>query len=167
MAFTVEDGTGLAAANAYISEADADAYWADRGIPTEWAAAASGDKEKAIVTATSYIDAHYQWLVGTIGSTTQALAWPRDNATDRHGRTLASDAVPAVVEAAACELAQKVLEGDTLAVDVEDRVAREKVGPIETEYAGGGGTGQPRYSYVDQLLSGLVSSSVEAVVIRS
>lgn len=167
MAFVVEDGTGLTGANSYISGADADAYWADRGDPTEWAAAASGDKEKAIVKATAYIDAHYHWLVGTIGSTTQALAWPRNNAIDRHGRSLASDAVPAVVEAATSELAQKVLEGDTLAVDTDPRVTREKVGPIETEYGDGGSTGQARYSYVDQLLSGLVSSSAEVVVVRS
>ena len=167
MAFVVEDGTGKSDANSYISVADADAYWADRGTPAEWTAASSGDKEEALVKATDYIDAHYRWIVGTIGSTTQALAWPRNNALDRFGRYYDTDEVPGVVEASACELAQKVLEGDTLITDIEDRVTREKIGPIETEYSGGGSTGQTSYSYVDQLLAGLVGSSMIAEVIRS
>jgi hypothetical protein len=167
MAFVVEDGTGKSDANSYISVADADSYWSDRGEPTEWGAADDTTKQQALVKATSYIDAHYHWLTGSILSTTQALAWPRINASDRHGRAYDSDVVPAAVEDAACELAQKVLEGDDLAPDVESRVSKEKVGPIEVEYAGGGSSGTTSYSYVDQLLSGLVSSSVEAVVIRS
>lgn len=167
MAFVVEDGTGKSDATSYISVADADSYWADRGTPTEWTAATATDKEQALVKATDYIDAHYRWISGTIGSTDQALAWPRDNAVDRHGRYFDSDEVPGEIEAAVCELAQKVLEGDTLITDVEDRVTREKVGPIETEYADGGSTGQTSYSFVDQILAGLVGSSMVAEVIRS
>ena len=167
MAFVVEDGTGKSDATSYISVADADAYWADRGEPTEWAAADNTGKEQALVQATSYLDAHYRWISGTIGSTDQALGWPRDNALDKHGRYYDSDEVPAEVEAAVCELAQKVLEGDTLITDVESRVTREKVGPIETEYGSGGSTGQTGYSFVDQLLAGLVGSSLVVEVVRS
>jgi hypothetical protein len=163
----VEDGTGKSDANAYISVVNADSYWADRGTPTEWTAATATDKEQALVKATDYIDAHYRWISGTIGSTDQALAWPRDNALDRHGRYIDSDEVPEEVEAAACELAQKVLEGDTLITDVEDRITMEKVGPIVTEYGEGGSTGQVSYTYVDQILAGLVGSSMVAEVIRS
>ncbi len=49
MTFVVEDGTGLANANAYIAVAFADSYFADRGIQ-KWADVTDASlKQQAIV----------------------------------------------------------------------------------------------------------------------
>ncbi len=68
----VEDGTGLANADALISVAYADAYHAARG--NAWSGT-QPEKEQAIVRATDYMDA-MDWA-GERLTDTQSLAWPR------------------------------------------------------------------------------------------
>jgi len=139
MALTVEDGTGLAAAESYISEADADTYFGERGSPTAWTGLASAAKESALRYATEWLDGQFDW-VGTVVnfSTPQALGWPRNNASDHEARTLASTSVPARVEDATCEVA--LAHAGTALNATQARggqVVREKVGSIEVEYQPG------------------------------
>ena len=54
----VEDGTGLANANAYVSVEFADEYFSARGNQT-WVGLGSADKEAAIIKATDYLEAVY------------------------------------------------------------------------------------------------------------
>lgn len=56
MAFVVEDGTGIASANAYITVQQFKDYHADRGNTLT---GGSGDQQKAIVKATDYIDKRF------------------------------------------------------------------------------------------------------------
>ena len=58
MAFTIEDGTGVAGANAYITAADTTAYLVDRGRKDEnsWGTAGTNAQNAAIVSATDYIE---------------------------------------------------------------------------------------------------------------
>lgn len=166
MAFVVEDGTGKSDATSYVCVADADAYWTDRGTPTEWAAASSTDKQQALVKATSFIEAGYLWSTGSIGSTTQALGWPRLNSYDRHGLLFDTDEIPQVLKDAVTELAQKVLEGETLSADVTDRVDKETIGPISVDYATAS-TGRKQWVFVEELLTGLVYGTAVAEIRRS
>lgn len=79
LTFTVEDGTGKADANSYVSTADADDYIALRGL-TGWPSTTAA-KEAALVKATDWIDQNYMRMFsGTIYLTSQALQWPRSNA---------------------------------------------------------------------------------------
>lgn len=110
MAFTVEDGTGLPTANAYISEADADTYHADRGNAA-WAAAASADKETAIVRATDFLDQEFTWQ-GVRRTDTQRLEWPREDVFDAEDAEVAFDAVPRQIEEATAEVALIALTED-------------------------------------------------------
>lgn len=83
--FVVEDGNGLPNANAYVSLAFADDYFASRGVAA-WAVATEGDKQTAIVRATDYIESVWgPKFLGTpafqdTGDPTvdQALSFPRD-----------------------------------------------------------------------------------------
>ena len=76
---TVEDGTGLANADAYVSVADADAYFAARSIAA-WAAFDTTAKEVAIRAGTQWLDDTYRGLwKGFRTHDVQSLAWPRDN----------------------------------------------------------------------------------------
>lgn len=99
----VEDGTGLATANSYVSLVDSETYFDDRG-DTVWAAALDADKEAALIRATQAIDeqGNTRWK-GTKSSATQALAWPRTDAVDSDGYPMLL--VPVCVVRAACEAA--------------------------------------------------------------
>ena len=113
MAFTVEDGTGLADANAYISVEDATLYHADRRNDA-WDAVDDSDRQVAIILATDYIDLVFRFR-GQRRTTTQALQWPRSLITTRDMLDLVpDDAVPAEVEKATAELALAALDTDLL-----------------------------------------------------
>lgn len=152
MALTVEDGTGLANAESYVSVTDADAYFAARATPTEWGAASTATKEGALRVATEWITGRYEWP-GTLHLDTQALAWPRDMAYDREGRDLSAQ-VPTLVERATAEAAQLFLTGELIVTTLErgGDVKRETIGPITTEYMDGASSAT-QYPQIDAILA--------------
>ena len=141
--------------DAYISQADADAYWLDRNNAA-WAAASSDEKDAAIREATQYLDGEYAW-VGSLADYDQVLGWPRVDAYDDEGRYYT--ATPSKVEQATAELALEALSGRLVPAEERDgQVKREKVGTIEQEYFEGAPGGRS-YRFVTQLLSGLIEGS--------
>jgi hypothetical protein len=154
MAFTVEDGTGVAGANAYISEAVADTHHADRGN-TNWAAAASPDKQFSIVRATDYVDKRFgKSFRGFRETKAQGLEWPRLSAFDNDDYLYSSpdDRVPrhlqkAIAEYAIIALNLTLMPLPALPFSTRDPVTgvvttnasgqvqrkKEKVGPIEED----------------------------------
>ena len=137
MAFTLEDGTGLASANALVSVADANAFHADRGN-TAWAALATEVKERAIIKATDYLrdEAMWRWR-GTRKTALQRLSWPRTGVTLRGGLAYPSTAVPADVADATAFLALAVSQGTDLQPVLArgGRITSEKVDVISVSYA--------------------------------
>jgi hypothetical protein len=153
VSLTVEDGTGLAAADSYISRADADTYFSDRNNST-WSALGTGAKEAGLRYAAITLDALYEWS-GEILTLTQGLSWPRVGGTDLEGRVLSSSAVPTRIKHAACELA--LLHASNALNASHDRggaIVREKVGPIETEYQQGA-PAEPLLPILDRLIHGI------------
>lgn len=157
MAFVVEDGTGKADATSYVSIADADAYFTDRGTPAAWTAADTTEKEQALVKGTQWLDAHYRWN-GDIASTTQALGWPRLYAEDRWERTIDDDVVPQAVKDACCEAAVRSMAADLEADETQKVSEEEVVGAVRVKYEDGAPAGT-RYPLIDQILRGLATSS--------
>uniref|UniRef100_A0A6M3J8A0 Putative structural protein n=1 Tax=viral metagenome TaxID=1070528 RepID=A0A6M3J8A0_9ZZZZ len=161
--FVVEDGTGLATANAYVSVADADQYHTDHGAPAAWTGV-DAVKQAAIRLATEYLDARYgsAWK-GRRSNEDQALDWPRVDVHDRDEYLLASDEIPAALAAAAALLALKSLQGDVLLPDVVPggnvKSESKRVGALakSVEYLGGK-TSAKRYVLVDHLIGDLVRS---------
>jgi hypothetical protein len=156
----VESGAGLADAESYISVADADTYHTARGNEATWTDLDVTVKEQLLRTATDYMVQQYRmrWAGSRIGIT-QRLDWPRydvpiKDAPTGYGSFAAVypyDAVPVEVANACAELALKAASGP-LAPDLTPPVTREKVGPIEVEYAQG--TRQTTtYRAVDNLLA--------------
>jgi len=151
MALTVEDGTGLVAADAYISVADADIYFT-ASANTTWTSVATPTKEIAIVKATRYMEKRFgmKWK-GLISSSAQALGWPRRYVYDKLGTELV-DQVPVQIALACAEYAVQALVNPLIPETVYPiadgapvpfgRINRkvEKVGPIyeETYYSTGG-----------------------------
>lgn len=115
MALIVEDGTVVANADAYVSVADTDTYHTNRGN-TLWTGAV-GDKEAAIRKATDYIDKRFGLLFrGIKSSSQQELQWPRIDAYDNSGYTLAG-IVPTQLKKAVYEYALRALVYNVLAPD--------------------------------------------------
>ena len=154
MTIIVEDGTGLADAETYISVSDANTYHAARGA-TAWAALSESDKEAALRRATDYMGQAYRprWA-GQRATSTQALDWPRTGVVV-DGYEVASTVVPSAVSRACAELALRA-SAEELSPDLERGIKRERVDVIETEYD----TASPqakRFRAVDQLLSAYLS----------
>jgi hypothetical protein len=62
--------------NTYISLANAEAYAVLREGTEEWCLLSNSDKEKSLISALDVLDALS--YLGTVTSTSQALAWPRN-----------------------------------------------------------------------------------------
>ena len=104
MAFVLEDGTGLAAANAFLSVAGYKSWADDRGH--SYAAHSDAQIETAIVRATDYLSEKFTWSGYRLNGRNQGLAWPRTGVTDTGGYAVASDEVPSEIEKATAEIAK-------------------------------------------------------------
>lgn len=168
----VEDGTGLSTAEAYISVADADAYFSKRGIST-WTGTDEA-KEEVLRRAATYLDNAYRgrWK-GYRANETQALAWPRaaypgnavgvtDILYDADGFEITTTTVPTQVKHANAEAALVILGGTDLEASLARGGAvkrlRVKAGPVEreTEYTDGASP-VTRYPVIEGLLRTLVT----------
>lgn len=158
MAIVVEDGTGLADAESYISVSDASIYHAARGNAA-WAALASDTvREQCLRKATEYmLRAYGEAWDGYRVNTTQALDWPRYEVPRRDvskvGYLLAfwaSNEVPELVQRACAELALRAASAD-LMPDLTAPKIETTVGPITVKYAEGSRQSVV-YSAIDTML---------------
>jgi hypothetical protein len=103
--------------NSYVTIADADTYFETRMDSAEWLTISDEVKEQALVTATQLIDDN-AWI-GSAVSASQALAWPRSQATYRDARlgmvvTFLEDEVPDRVIVAVYEQALHLVANEDL-----------------------------------------------------
>jgi hypothetical protein len=180
MAFIVEDGTGLANSNSYVSVADADSYFADRGVTT-WTGI-DAVKQGALVRATSFIDVTFrQRFTGYRGKRhQQALEWPRIGAYYDNGmpqvppdgffygigyrlyeyEPIDPATIPKELKNATCEAALRELAGAgslTPDLDSNGAVKRERAGDTEREYIGGASLART-YPGIFAAISGLLGN---------
>jgi hypothetical protein len=160
MAFVVEDGTGLANANALIDVAFADTYFADRGI-VAWTGDTATVKQPAIVRATDYLANRFKFL-GSPYNEDQALPFPVVYCDETDPQ------MPVKMKQAVAEYALRaltaVLAPDPTTDATGGRVIEkmEKVGPLEerTKYSEAFSLFLFKpYPAADVLLRGLVDSS--------
>lgn len=136
MALTVETGAGLANADALITLVFADNYHTAKGTTT-WTGEDSL-KEAAIRRATAFLSNSYTWQGVRTKGRSQALAWPRSGVVDQEGYGIAASEIPIEIQNAVAEIAlRELVTPGAMTPDFKasDLVKREKVGPIETEYA--------------------------------
>jgi hypothetical protein len=180
MALAVEDGTGLAGAEAYVSLSDADAYFTARGA-SEWTGT-SDAKEAALRRGCQYLENVYRarWK-GYRVKQEQALAWPRCNSepllwfshpvqmrtlsmlVDVDGFPIQANEVPRQVKSANCEAALLAVKGVTLTTSVSAAVTARTstVGPVSksVQYAGAVTERDQRLLVIDDMLIGLLISA--------
>ena len=153
MALVPEDGTGLANADSYCSQAEATTYHAAMGNAA-WALLSSDAKDQCIRRATSYMVGAYRlrWA-GTRMLAAQALDWPRSLVPRRDTPLLQyydNASVPTEVKNACASLALRA-STVTLLADQSQRASSVTVGPISKTYAEGSKVATT-YSEVDSML---------------
>jgi hypothetical protein len=104
--FTVEDGSGIANSNAYVTEAFTDTHHTDRNN-TIWDDFTTEEKEAAIIRASDYIDKRFgRRFRGIRRQKDQGLEWPRLDAFDDDGFLMSGvDDVPRQIQKATAEYA--------------------------------------------------------------
>jgi len=95
--------------NSYVTLAFADAYFADTLEGREWLGFPSGDRARALISATRKIDMEFRFY-GVRAFMLQALKFPRDGDYDADGNLR----IPDGIEYAACELALHILRGSKI-----------------------------------------------------
>lgn len=177
MAVVVEDGTGLANADSYVSDADCTAYLTNfsvNGATNAYSSQASATvRDVYLRQATRKVDTRYGPRArGRRVNDTMALEWPRAGIVLGDGTRVVSTAVPFRVIAATCELALRAAEKDaanaheTSALQpdqvetgtVTGELERIKVDvvEIETETESTGGTTQEVFTVADDLMAPLL-----------
>jgi hypothetical protein len=160
MTFTVEDGTGVAGANAYITETFFGDYHAERANDVS-AVTVGTVRQAAIIKATDYVELRWgrAYRGGPRTLETQGLGWPREEAYDDDGFIL--EGVPSKLAQAVAEYALRAATAELAPDPVLDPALvgrRRKVGPIETEdtyRAGGATTTLKAYPKADRLMAAL------------
>lgn len=126
----IEDGSIVAGAESFATAAELATYASNYGrtIPVS-----DVDQEALLRRAYLQMDA-LPWK-GQLVSIEQTGAWPRYNVC-RGGFTLASNAIPAQIKAGQMALATEIHADDLENPETKvGAIVREKVGPIDTEYA--------------------------------
>jgi hypothetical protein len=161
MPLIVEDGTGRADAESYVSEAEASAYFAARANEA-WDNVE--DKEAALRRATDYmLQAYHGRWKGMRATALQALDWPRRNVPledDPAWLTLLEHTVvPIQVKRATIELALIAADPTAPLVPTLERAQSSvSVGEISVTYEASSSQLQ-RFPLIDMILSPLLRSS--------
>ena len=103
MAFLVEDGTGLATSNSYLSVAGFKTYHSDRQI--DFSAFSDATIQSALISASDYIDRRYIYVGYRANGRAQAMEWPRQGAADVEDNVVDSTSIPTEIADACAELA--------------------------------------------------------------
>jgi hypothetical protein len=136
----VEDGTGKADAESYLSVAEFVAYCDARGLDHGSHGHNDTQREIALRKATAYVDTISRYK-GQRLAPAQALEFPRDALYDWSGHPVTG--VPKRVKDACAELASRALEGDLYEdLDRGGLIRSESVGPISTTYVDGAPAGK-------------------------
>lgn len=168
MTLIVEDGTGLPNAESYETVAGFKAYAVKMGFDIS----GYGDLqiEQALRRSTIWLDARYGFTFPGIQTkpTTQALLWPRSGATYRC-MPISPTVIPDRLKMALCEAVWRELQvPNSLSPDTNpERIKRDKVGDVETEFALSAPGVQARISVIDNLLAGLTKPVASAFVGRA
>jgi hypothetical protein len=165
MAFTLEDGTGISDANAYVSLDFCITYCTDRGLTFSTSPSSLG--EEAIVRATAALDAMYRFRFNgykTHGRN-QALEWPRTAAYDREGYLISGALIPIEIQNAVSEMAvREYASPGSMLPDLErgGAVQMLRAGSVEVQYAANAAMATT-FQLIDGMLTGLLLSSSSTI----
>ncbi len=121
----VEDGSIVANANSYNSEAELTAYASDRGITL------TGTPADLLIKSMDYTESRS--FIGSKSTEAQGTQWPRFSAYI-DGYLIDSSSIPVELKAAQLATAVAIDQGYDPLAPIVRGVKKKKVGPIEVEY---------------------------------
>ena len=121
----VEDGTGKANSNSYISEADFATWLTDRGLTL------TGDAGEQLIKANDFLETLI--YIGNKYSEAQALQWPRYNVYI-DGYYVEYSTIPKDLKTAQMQFAVSIDAGVDPLATIERAVKKEKLDVMEVEY---------------------------------
>lgn len=154
MPLIVEDGTGVVNANSYIGLVEARELAALRGITLS---TVDDELTPQLIVAADRITAYESRFTGERVSGEQDLSYPRACST-RYGKSYPSTGIPKELKLAQVMIADYIESGfDVWATPGVEGIVREKVGPIETEYAQSVATDKenPYFAQIESILDPL------------
>jgi len=167
----VEDGTGVAYANSYITVSGVGAYsnivgydaWNDIGLTTII-------KEQALMRATRYIN-NLPWK-GRRSVQDQPLAWPRIDLYDDDDRLVPSNSIPQNVIDSVCEAAVLCLPDSTIELEPiltkDDYITKEQVtGTVAVAYVVNNQSLRSRSTVIESKLRGYLRNKITVELIRN
>lgn len=136
---TVEDGTGVAGANSYVTLVEFKSYFDNRN-DNAYTSYDDCEIEAGMINAFQYLESEYgTCFIGSKLTKSQGGHFPVSDGVRSDGFELDEDEIPQEVKDAQCELAKVAMDGTNLypsdSVDVQTGIKKikEKVGPIEEE----------------------------------
>lgn len=130
----IDATVGGSASNSYVTAAEADTYFEGRLNPEGYTTATVDIQERALRTATIYLDGRVNW-VGHIKdpTTPQALDWPRIDGVDPlTANDILSGVIPLDLKNAQCEFALYLLDtGEPEETNTLDAI---KVGSLTIDF---------------------------------
>lgn len=162
LTLVVEDGSGKADADTFVSLSVFQAYCAAQGYSLTGFDGETA-QEPAIRRGTTYLSSAITWPGMRAHGREQALAWPREGVQDAEGWDVPSDEVPVEVRMATCEAAYYELRnpgGLNPAVNLTQQVKAKGIGPIRKEFFAGPMTAEaarPVLTKISDLLAPLLS----------
>lgn len=155
MPLIVEDGSMPDGANSYASVAMADDYFSARGN-TAWTGLSTEQKEAALVRGADFLNG-LRWPGRKVAQRT--MAWPRSDAQDGDGYSIAPNAVPEPVVRACCYLAGQYGSGSDPLAPRDRKLSSISVGAISLAWEGGQGDMNmaEKFPELASILGGLLS----------
>lgn len=121
----IEDGTQVAGANSYITEAELTTYATDRGVTI------AGNNDELLIQAMDFIE--QQSFKGYKYTDAQPLQWPRSDVYIDGYRVEVTE-IPQLLKDALAETALAIDGANNPLNNIDRQTKREKVGEIEIEY---------------------------------
>lgn len=131
MALIIEDGTGVAGANSYVTVAEFEAYALERGVTLT----GTPTSEQLLIRAMDYLESLS--YIGEIASMGQALQWPRYGVYIDCYYFISNTTIPNLLKNAQMATAISIDQGDDPLASIPRLVSSETVGPISVTYEKG------------------------------
>lgn len=155
MSLIIEDGSQVANANSFVTDAEYTTYSTARGLTV---GATVSDREQELIKAVDYLQSVENSLQGYRSSSTQELIYPRQGVT-LYGYVLASDKIPKELKNAQMEAAIYATSGSLLANTTNNNIKSEKLDTLEVEYFKGGNSTNTQLTRVNAQLRPLLEDA--------
>lgn len=152
----VEDGSGKANANSFLSLADAETFFEGYTFKADWTGT-DESKTAALVQATGILDSQFEWKGRRTHPDSQALQWPRTNVWEGD-RYVRFNEIPKAIRNATALLAMAVLGNDSFMTRDPGQGGADQIAGINL------GNGALQVEFQPQSTEGATSNRYKTIV---